>query len=137
MGDVVTAIGVGKQYRVGSQLTAYNVLRERLGDFLRAPFRKAAATPDEALFWALKDVSFSIGEAEVVGLIGRNGAGKSTMLKILSRITEPTEGEIHLHGRTSSLLEVGIGFHPELTGDHRVHSLFVDMVCAYRTAESL
>ena len=119
--DVVTAHGVGKQYRLGAQLSAYSMLRERVGEMLRAPFRKRDSAADQGTFWALKDVSFSIGEAEVVGLIGRNGAGKSTLLKILSRITEPTEGEIHLHGRTSSLLEVGIGFHPELTGRENIY----------------
>ncbi|HVG24852.1 MAG TPA: polysaccharide ABC transporter ATP-binding protein [Thermoanaerobaculia bacterium] len=120
MGNVVTAVGVGKQYRMGSQLTAYSMLRDRVGEMLRAPFRKRESGADGGMFWALKDVAFDIEDAEVVGLIGRNGAGKSTLLKILSRITEPTEGEIHLHGRTSSLLEVGIGFHPELTGRENI-----------------
>ncbi|HEX8410862.1 MAG TPA: ABC transporter ATP-binding protein [Thermoanaerobaculia bacterium] len=122
MGDVVTAEGVGKLYQLGSQMTGYGVLRERLGEALRAPFRKReTAAAQDNTFWALKDVSFAIPQSEVVGLIGKNGAGKSTLLKILSRITEPTEGQIDLHGRVASLLEVGVGFHPELSGRENVY----------------
>jgi lipopolysaccharide transport system ATP-binding protein len=121
MNDAVTAQGIGKIYRLGEQGTAYTLLRERLFEAVKAPFRKRGAAPAPEPFWALKDVSFSIGQAEVVGLIGKNGAGKSTLLKILSRITEPTEGRIDLYGRVSSLLEVGIGFHPELSGRDNVY----------------
>ena len=120
MSEIVTASGVSKLYRLGTQATAYNVLREQIGEVLRAPFRKREPKAESATFWALRDVSFSVGRAEVVGLIGKNGAGKSTLLKILSRITEPTEGQIDLYGRVASLLEVGIGFHPELSGRENI-----------------
>jgi len=120
MNDAVIGQGIGKTYRLGEQGTAYTLLRERLVETIKAPFRKREAAAAREPFWALKDVSFTIGQAEVVGLIGKNGAGKSTLLKILSRITEPTEGRIDLFGRVSSLLEVGIGFHPELSGRDNV-----------------
>jgi lipopolysaccharide transport system ATP-binding protein len=106
--------GIGKLYRLN---TGYRpgVLRERIAAALRRTLRGQSEAAGED-FWALRDVSVSIAEGNIVGLIGRNGAGKSTLLKILSRITDPTEGEAHLYGRVASLLEVGIGFHPELTG---------------------
>jgi lipopolysaccharide transport system ATP-binding protein len=121
MNDAVIGEGIGKTYRLGEQGTAYTLLRERIFETAKAAFRKRDAAPAPEPFWALKDVSFSIGQAEVVGLVGKNGAGKSTLLKILSRITEPTEGHIDLYGRVSSLLEVGIGFHPELSGRDNVY----------------
>ena len=115
MTAMIETFGISKKYRIGGYTT--NVLRERLVEMLR--FRRQREEVTE--FWALRDVSVSIGEGEVVGLIGRNGAGKSTLLKILSQITDPTEGEAHLYGRAASLLEVGIGFHPELTGRENIY----------------
>jgi homopolymeric O-antigen transport system ATP-binding protein len=121
MKEAVTAEGIGKTYRLGEYATAYGLLREQIAAALKSPFKKRESTPVTETFWALREVSFSVGEAEVVGLIGKNGAGKSTLLKLLSRITEPTEGRIDLYGRVSSLLEVGIGFHPELTGRDNIY----------------
>lgn len=129
MGDVaIRAEGLGKQYRIGKR-QKYKALRDTLTDAVYAPFRKARsllssssqASNAETTIWALKDVSFEIKQGDVVGVIGRNGAGKSTLLKILSRITEPTEGFVDLHGRVGSLLEVGTGFHPELTGRENIY----------------
>jgi lipopolysaccharide transport system ATP-binding protein len=118
MKTMIAGYGVGKRYRLGTLPTAYQLLRERVAYAMRHGFRKPPAEGYD--FWALRDVSFTVGEAEVVGLIGKNGAGKSTLLKVISQITDPTEGEVHLFGRVASLLEVGIGFHPELTGRENV-----------------
>jgi lipopolysaccharide transport system ATP-binding protein len=110
----IVARGLGKKYGLRARETS-SLLRDQLMSFLRSPLGALRRTPPET-FWALKDVSFECTPGEVIGLIGRNGAGKSTLLKILSRITRPTEGWADLHGRLGSLLEVGTGFHSELSG---------------------
>ena len=133
---VIRVAGLGKRYRLGEGLR-HTALRNLLGDTLRAPLRilkgsgRVSHNPPRAdplatnghsrFIWALKDVNFEVRQGEVVGLIGRNGAGKSTLLKILARITRPTEGQAEIHGRVGSLLEVGTGFHAELTGRENVY----------------
>lgn len=120
MGDAVVTHGISKRYRLGETVLVRNLLRERLAAAFRASFRRNDPDSDEE-FWALRDVSVTIREGEIVALIGKNGAGKSTLLKILSEITEPTEGEAHIFGKVASLLEVGIGFHPELSGRENIY----------------
>src|SRR5213594_3482227 len=127
-GDVaIRCQGLGKQYRLGPR-QRYRALRDTLPALALAPFRGLRSaigfgrpTAQGATLWALRDVSFEVSAGEIVGIIGANGAGKSTLLKILSRITGPTEGQAEIHGRVGSLLEVGTGFHPELTGRENVY----------------
>jgi lipopolysaccharide transport system ATP-binding protein len=122
----IRAESLGKQYRIGRR-ERYQTLRDTVTGALSGPFRRMRRTraadesrePDH--IWALQNVSFEIPQGEVVGIIGRNGAGKSTLLKVLSRITEPTAGHAEIRGRVGSLLEVGTGFHPELTGRENIY----------------
>jgi lipopolysaccharide transport system ATP-binding protein len=119
MATAISVQGLSKRYRIGQYQTAYGTLRDALSGGVRRAVRREHHD-EEREMWALRDVTFDVPDGEVLGIVGRNGAGKSTLLKVLTRIVSPTEGRAEIRGRVGSLLEVGTGFHPELTGRENV-----------------
>jgi len=120
MTPIIEVRNLSKEYRLGEGQENYGTLREAIVNAVQNPLKSLRTRTPPKTIWALKDVNFKVQPGEVIGIIGRNGAGKSTLLKVLSQITDPTSGEVDLHGRVASLLEVGTGFHPELTGRENI-----------------
>jgi len=129
MNDIAIRVeDLGKRYRIGTAPERYKTLRDTIVAGVNAPIQRlrrgtslTANSKETSTIWALRNISFEVHQGKVLGIVGRNGAGKSTLLKILSRVTEPTEGSAEIHGRVGSLLEVGTGFHPELTGRENIY----------------
>src|SRR5438552_12824922 len=134
MKPIVRVEKLSKQYSLGAQGTSYSTLRESIVEAVGTPLARLRGGNGKRraeTIWALRNISFEVAPGEVVGIIGRNGAGKSTLLKVLSRITEPTTGRVELFGRVASLLEVGTGFHAELSGRENIY-LNGAILCMHR-----